>query len=120
MATYVVESYDYQVLHGGRMTDGAVGTGGSSEKIYLHLLELSDAEIAQLEPREDEHGNKQHDRLALPRNEEWWIAVEGEKVWPKTIRPKVVSRCDLATGAPVPKPVTDEEREALKKAGVEL
>jgi len=102
------------------MSDGLLGSGGSSEKIYLHLIELSDADIAQLRPREDEHGNKEHDRLAEPRNEEWWIAIAGDKSWPKTMRPKVVSRCPLVDGVPKPAPITDDERRALQQAGATL
>ena len=118
MAIYVVESYDWQVLHNGMMSDGVLGQQGSSEKIYLHLLELQDNEISQLCSRVDENGNSQSDRLALPRNEEWWIATAGEKFWPKTARPKVASSCTHdANGVPSPRPITSEERQALQQAG---
>jgi len=120
-AHYVVESYDYQVMHGASTSDGVVGQGGSSEKIYLHVIAIDAAELAQLGPRIDESGNKQHDRLALPRNEEWWIAVEGDKVWPKTVRPQVTSHCQLGDdGIPRPRPVDDDERTALRKVGVAI
>ena len=120
VASYIVESYDYQVLHDGRTTDGVVGEGPGAEKIYLHVIAISDADIATLSPREDEHGNRQHDRLALPRNEEWWIAVDGERRWPRIPRPRIVSRCSLDGGVPKPAPVTEEEAVALRKQGVEL
>ena len=86
----------------------------------MHVLEVSDADIARLRPREDEHGNKEHDRLALPSNEEWWIAVAGEKVWPKTFRPKVVSHCVVEGGRTKPQPVSEEELAALRKVGASL
>lgn len=120
MALYVAESYDYQVFHAGKYSDGVVGSGGGSEKIYLHVLEVSDADIARLVPREDDHGNKQSDRRALPNNDEWWIAVDGDKVWPKTLRPKVVSHCLLKDDRPQPAPLTDDELAALRKVGVSL
>jgi hypothetical protein len=120
MAIYVTESYDYQVFHNGKTSAGVLGVGGGSEKIYLHLLELSDAEVKQLAARLDEHGNRQSDRLALPRNEEWWIAVAGEKAWPKIPRPKVVSRCRLEANIPTPLAINAQEEEALRKAGVKL
>ncbi len=120
MAFYVTESYDYSVFHAGSYTDGVVGKGGSSEKIYLHVLEITDADIACLRPREDEHGNKQNDRRALPQNEQWWIAVDGAKVWPKTLRPKVVSRCRLQAGVPEPTPLGEDELTALRKVGASL
>ncbi len=89
MAYYLVESYHHVVDH-KTATRGALGehvsrgsgAAKSSEKIYLHVIEIADAEIAKLGPRVDEDGNKQHDRLALPRNEDWWVAVEGEHAWP--------------------------------------
>ncbi len=120
MARYVVESYDHQVFHEGRYSDGVVGQGPGREKIYLHVLDVSDADIARLTAREDEHGNKQSDRRSLPMNEEWWIAVEGDKVWPKTLRPKVVSRCRIEGGVPRPVPLGDDELEALRRAGATL
>lgn len=120
MALYVVESYDYSVFHAGRYSDGVVGKGGGSEKIYLHVLDISDADIGKLVAREDEHGNKQSDRRALPMNEEWWIAVEGDKAWPKTVRPKVVSRCVLDDDVPRPAPLGEEELAALRKVGASL
>ncbi len=77
MSYYVVESYDFAVDHGGRASKGVVGDYKGSEKIYLHVLPLSDAEIAKLSPRVDEDGNRQHGRLALPRDEVFWIGVDG-------------------------------------------
>jgi hypothetical protein len=116
MALYLAESYEWQVLHDGRMSQGVVGEGGSSERIYLHVIEVSDADAARLGPRVDENGNRESDRLALPRNEEWWIAVEGDKVWPKTVRPKLTSRCAIdASGAPKPQPLSEAERDVLRK-----
>jgi hypothetical protein len=120
VANYVVESYDFQVLHAGRMTDGALGEGPGAEKIYLHVIAISDGDIGMLEPRMDESGNQQHDRLALPRNEEWWVAVDGERAWPKIPRPRVVSHCQLEGGIPKPAALVDDEVAALRKLGVAL
>jgi hypothetical protein len=120
MALYVAESYDFTVFHDGRYSEGVVGKGGGSEKIYLHVLDVSEGDVARLGPREDEHGNKQHDRRALPNNEEWWIAVEGDKTWPKTVRPAVVSHCALDDGKPVPQPLSEPELAALRKVGASL
>lgn len=120
MPYYLVESYDFKVQHGGRSSQGVLGEQKSSEKLYLHVLPLSDLELAALQPRIDEHGNKEHARLALPRNEEFWIAVEGEASWPKLYRPRVTSRCDLASGAAKPVALTAEELERLRKAGLAL
>jgi hypothetical protein len=118
MAFYLAESNSYSVEHGGRSSAGVVGEYKGKEKIYLHVLPITDAEIAKLSTRVDEDGNKQHDRLALPRNEEWWIAVEGEAAWPGVIRPRITSRCaDVAT-KPRPVPLTDEELGRLRKAGL--
>ena len=74
---YLAESYEYAVDHGGRSSEGVVGDKLSPlirEKIYLHVLPLSDAEIAKLVPRLDEDGNKQHGRLAPPGEESFCIA----------------------------------------------
>ena len=121
MSVYVVESYDYSILHAGSYSDGVVGQGGGSEKIYLHAIAIDDGDIAKLKARVDENGNKEHDRLALPRSEEWWLAVDGDKAWPKTTRPKVVSRCTLDdAGVPRPRPLDDDELAALRKLGVSL
>jgi hypothetical protein len=122
MPHYIVESYDWQLLHAGRTTDGALGEGGSSEKIYLHVIEITDAELKLLVPRVDENGNKQSDRLALPRNEAWWIAVEGEKTWPKTVlKPKLASRCRYDDkGVPQPVPVGEKELAELRKLGAKV
>jgi hypothetical protein len=118
MAFYLAESNSYTVEHGGRSSAGVVGEHKGREKIYLHVLPLEDAEIARLSPRVDEDGNKQHDRLALPRNEEWWIAVDGEAPWPGVLRPRITSRCtDIAT-KPKPVPLSVEDLERLRKAGL--
>jgi hypothetical protein len=120
MALYVAESYDYEVHHRGQVSAGALGVGGGSEKIYLHVLEVTDDEVKQLAGRVDEDGNRQSDRLALPRNEEWWIAVSGKKAWPKIPLPKIVSRCRLEVNIPIPVPLPEQEAEALRKLGVRL
>ncbi len=121
MASYLVESYDYLVDHDAGRSEGVVGVGGGSEKIYLHVISVADSAIAKLGPRIDEHGNKEHERLALERNEEWWIAVEGEKAWPRTHRPKLVSRCKLSEhGAPVAVPLTEAELASLRKLGAKV
>ena len=121
MATYVVESYDYQIFHNGVYSDGVVGDGPGRDKLYLHVIALSDDDIKQLKPRQDEHGNQQSDRLALPRNEEWWIAVAGEKKWPKIPRPRIVSHCDFDEGgAPQPQALTPFARDKLRAAGITL
>lgn len=119
MGWYVVESYQYAIEHGGRDSEGAIGEPKGSEKIYLHVLSLTDREIAQLKPRLDEHGNKQHDRLALPRNEEWWIAVEGEISWPKIHRQKILSRCvQREDGGWQPAALSEEDLGRLRQVGV--
>lgn len=118
MAYYVVESHDFAVDHGGRSSQGVVGEYKGKEKIYLHVLLVSDAEIGKLAVRVDEDGNKQHDRLALPGVEEWWFAVEGEAAWPGIYRPRLTSKCaDVAT-RPRPEPLAPEDLERLKKAGL--
>jgi hypothetical protein len=118
MTFYVVESHSYSVDHGGRSSAGVVGEYKGQEKLYLHVLPITDAEIAQLAPRIDEDGNKQHDRLALPRNEEWWVAVEGEATWPGVLRPKITSRCADVGTKPKPAPLSSEDLDRLRKAGV--
>jgi len=126
MAWYIAESYDYLVDQAGRRSEGVVGAPiasgrGGSEKIYLHAIELNAADIARLSAREDEHGNKQHDRLALPMNEEWWIAVEGELKWPKLGGHKVVSTCFVGdNGVPKPSPLSPQDAARLVKAGVKV
>lgn len=118
MARYLVESHEHTVEHGSQRTTGVLGEGPGSEKIYLHVLELTDAELAKLAFRVDDNGNRESHRLALPRNEEWWIAVEGEKAWPKIPRPKMVSRCGSdASGAPRPVALGDDDLARLKKSG---
>lgn len=119
MAYYVVESYDFDVEHGGRSSQGVKGDYKGSEKIYLHVLPVTDAEIKQLKPRVDDNGNLEHSRLALPRNEVWWISADGEVSWPGIFRPKIVSSCDLSDGGkPKPMPLSEEDLGRLRKAGV--
>lgn len=121
MALYVVESTFHEIEHAGQKPKGVVGQGPGSEKLYLFVIAIDDAALAKLGPRVDEDGNKQHDRRALPGNEEWWIAVEGEKVWPGTVRPRVTSRCTFAPdGAPVPHPLDEAEHAAIEKTGAKL
>jgi len=120
MPLYVVESTFYEVHHEQVVSQGVVGHGPGSEKLFLHLLDLPASTIAKLGARVDEDGNKQHDRRALDGNEEWWIAVEGEKAWPGIARPKITSRCTLEGGVPVPHALDDEERAALAKTGLRL
>ncbi len=119
MSLYVAESYGYEVHHGGRVSFGVLGEHRGSEKIYLHVVEIAAGELAQLGPREDELGNRQHDRLALPRNEEWWIAVDGEVRWPKLFRPPIRSHCSDIDTKPKPVPLADDDLERLRKAGVD-
>jgi hypothetical protein len=118
MSLYVVESYQFSVEHGGRDSQGVVGENKGSEKIYLHVLPLGDAELAKLAVRVDEDGNKQHDRLALPGRDEFWVAVEGEVAWPKIYRPRITSRCDSVGVKPRPVPLSTEDLDRLRKAGV--
>ena len=121
MPKYVVESYEWQVLHDGVMSDGVVGQGGAPESIYLHVLELPEETMQKLVPRVDVHGNRESDRLALPRNEEWWIPIEGRKSWPKTVNPKVTAGCRMGEdGIPRAQPLTDAQIAKLKKAGAKL
>jgi hypothetical protein len=115
---YVAESTSYAVEHGGRASEGVVGDYKGREKIYLHVLPITDAEIQKLKPRVDENGNVDHARLALPDSEEWWIAIEGEAAWPKIVRPRIASRCDNIAVKPIPVPISDEDLERLRKAGV--
>ncbi len=117
MRWYLVESYDYVVEHNDRRSEGVVAEASGSEKIYLHVIAFSDEEQKQLKPRVDEEGNQQHDRLALPRNEEWWVAVDGEAFWPRVFRPKMRSFCtDIAT-APCPAPLSPDDLARLRKSG---
>jgi hypothetical protein len=116
---YIVESPFHTLEEPFIRSKGNVlGVGPGSEKLHLFVAELEGAVIAKLRPRVDEDGNKQNDRLALPGNEEWWIALEGEKAWPGIPRPKITSRCTYdASGVPSPRPVDEDELAALKKAG---
>jgi hypothetical protein len=118
MSYYVVESYDFAVDHGGRASRGVVGDYKGSEKIYLHVLPLTDAEITKLSPRVDEDGNLQHARLALPRDEVFWIGVDGEVAWPGIHRPRITSRCDLVDDRPRPVALSADDLGRLRKAGV--
>jgi hypothetical protein len=114
MPLYVAESAYHTIEHAGRHSQGVIGSGGGKEKIYLHLVELDASELARLAPRVDDDGNKQHDRLALPGREDWWIALEGEKVWPGSLRPRIVSKCTIpSAGAPVPFAVDADQRAEL-------
>jgi hypothetical protein len=118
MAYYVVESYGFAVDHGGRSSQGVIGEHKGKEKIYLHVLPVADAEIERLAPRVDDDGNKQHDRLALPREDAWWFAVDGEVAWPGVYRPRITSRCADVASKPRPVPLAAEDLERLKKVGV--
>jgi hypothetical protein len=118
MAFYVVESYQFSVEHNGRDSQGVVGENKGSEKIYLHVLPLTPADLAKLAVRVDDNGNKQSDRLALPNRDDFWVAVEGEVAWPKIYRPRITSRCENIGTKPEPVALTDEDLERLRKAGV--
>ena len=121
MANYLVESYDWQILHDGVMSDGKLGQGGGAESIYLHVIKVGDDAIKRLVPRVDDAGNRQSDRLALPNNEEWWIPVEGRKAWPKTVNPKICSGCAMGTdGIPRARPLSSEAEAKLKSLGATI
>ncbi|MEZ4443564.1 MAG: hypothetical protein R3B72_31120 [Polyangiaceae bacterium] len=121
MAIFLVESYDWQLLFQGAMSDGALGQGGGPESIYLHLVEADEDTMKRLVPRVDESGNRQSDRLTLAGNEEWWIPITGRKAWPKTVNPKVMAGCVVGQdGIPRAKPVSDPHLAALKKAGAKI
>ncbi len=117
MGRYLVESSDFSVDHGGQASQGVIGEHKGKEKIYLHVLQIPDADLARLAPRVDEHGNAQHDRLVLPRIDEWWFAVEGEAAWPGVYRPRLTSRCTDVATRPRPAALSDEDVERLRKAG---
>ncbi len=118
MSFYVVESYEFSVEHNARESQGVVGENKGSEKIYLHVLELTGPDLAKLAVRVDDAGNKQHDRLALPGRDDFWVAVEGEVAWPKLYRPRITSRCDAVGSRPVPVPLSPDDLDRLRKAGV--
>jgi hypothetical protein len=118
MGYYVVESHTWSVDHAGRTSEGMIGEHKGKEKIYLHVLPVADADIGKLTVRVDEDGNKQHDRLALPGNEDWWFAVEGEAAWPGIYRPRITSRCTDVAVKPRPAPLSAEDLDRLRKAGV--
>ncbi|MEZ4295853.1 MAG: hypothetical protein R3B70_12825 [Polyangiaceae bacterium] len=119
MSLYVVESYDFSVEHGGRDSQGVVGENKGSEKIYLHVLPLTDAELKKLAVRVDENGNKQSDRLALPGRDDFWVAVEGEVFWPKLYRPRISSHCTDLDTKPTPVPLSEEDIDRLRKSGAQ-
>lgn len=119
MSLYVVESYEFGVDHNGRSSQGVIGENKGSEKIYLHVLSLTEADLKKLAVRVDDNGNKQHDRLALPGRDDFWVAVEGEVAWPKIYRPRITSRCENVGSKPVPAALSAEDIERLKKAGVQ-
>lgn len=118
MSLYVCESYEFSVEHNGRESQGVIGENKGSEKIYLHVLDLTDADVTKLAVRVDEDGNKQHDRLALPRRDDFWVAVEGEVAWPKLYRPRITSRCENVGSKPKPAAISAEDLDRLRKAGV--
>lgn len=117
---YVVESYNFEVRHNGRASQGALGEHRGSEKIYLHVLPLTTADIAQLATRVDEHGNKQSERFAIPRNDDFWVTLEGEVLWPKLPRAKIRSRVTFAGRKVQPVALTADELTALRGAGVKV
>lgn len=121
MPLFVVESNLYTLEQGGHDSVGVVGTGGGSEKIYLHVVPISEAESRELAVRVDEDGNRQHDRLALPNRYDWWIAVDGEKRWPGTLSPRITSRCPPdAAGVPAPAPLSAAELGELARVKASL
>jgi hypothetical protein len=115
---YVVESHSFEVRHNGRASHGVVGEHKGSEKIFLHVLPLSDADIARLATRVDEHGNKQSDRFAIPHNDDFWLSLDGEVLWPSLPRAKIRSRVQFAGRKVVPVALTETELAALRGAGV--
>lgn len=120
MAKYLVESYDWQINYLGEHSDGALGQGGGSEKIYLHVLDIDDDTIKRLVPRVDDADNRQSDRLSRPNDDEWWIAVAGDKAYPK-INPKLTSRCSMGQdGIPRPQALGDSQLASLRKAGARI
>ena len=118
MVFYVAESDSFAVDHGGRESRGVLGEHKGREKIYLHVLPLTAAEIEKLVPRVDDDGNAEHARLSLPNTPEWWIAVEGEVAFPKLYRPRITSRCEDIGSKPRPAPLSTEDLERLRKSGV--
>jgi hypothetical protein len=115
---YLAESSRFRVSHGSRESEGLLGDTKGAEKIYLHVLPLTDAEAKALRPRADEHGNRDHARFALRGVDEWWIAVEGEASWPHVHRPRITSRFKETDMGPVPTPLTDAELDLLRKNGL--
>lgn len=117
MSLYVIESGFHSLDEPFIRSKGNVlGVGPGKEKIHLFVAELDEKTIAKLRPRIDPDGNAQSERRALPDNEDWWIALEGEKAWPGIPRPKITSRCNYdASGAPVPRPLDEDDLAALRK-----
>lgn len=116
---YLVESSYFRVSHGPRESEGVIGDTKGKEKVYLHVLPLTDAEAKLLRPRPDEHGNLDHGRFALRGRDDWWIAVEGEASWPGVHRPRITSHFKETELGPVPTPLTDTELDLLRKAGLQ-
>lgn len=117
---YVVESYQYAVTHNGRASRGVIGAHSGSEKIYLHVVPLSEADLKSLATRVDADGNRQSDRFAPPRVDEFWVTLDGEVLWPKLGRVKVRSSAQVMGNRVVPTPLTAAELDALRKAGVDV
>jgi hypothetical protein len=116
---YLVESSYFTVSHGVRESQGMLGDTKAAERIYLHVLPLTGAEVKSLRPRPDEHGNLDHTRFALRGRDDWWIAVEGEASWPKLFRPRMTSRFKETDMGPVAAPLTDAELDLLRSAGLQ-
>jgi len=116
---YLAESNRFRVSHGARESEGVLASTKGTESVYLHVLPLTDAEAKALRPRQDEHGNKDHDRWALRGVDEWWIAVEGQASWPHVHRPRITSRFKETDTGPVPAPLTDAELELLRANGLQ-
>jgi hypothetical protein len=115
---FLVESSLFRVSHGPRESEGVLGDTKGSERIYLHVLPLTDAEVKALKPRADEHGNRDHGRFTLKGHDEWWIAVEGEASWPHVFRPRLTSRFKDTEMGTLPAPLTETELGLLRNAGL--
>jgi hypothetical protein len=111
---YLVESASPSVSHGGRESEGVPMRSGK-EKIYLHVLPLTDSEVGKLRARLDEHGNADHSRFGVRGQDDWWIAAEGEAAWPGITRPRLTSRLSEALTA---LPLTPQELDLLRGAGL--
>ena len=66
MALYIVESHDYLVDHAGKRSEGVIGSGKSSEKVYLHVIDIEERDIARLSAMVDEFGNRERETAQLP------------------------------------------------------